>query len=214
MTETNDSQPSRRRSALWALAAVVLLGAAGCGGSSQGTSSAGTPGTKAGSATTAATQAGGGAPGKGKVMIPSNFCSLLSASEISQVVGQSMPTPQLSASGGGERDCDSNAPGTNVGLVSFSLFVESACYEGQAPSASCLAETSQTFDTDKQYDQQHYGSLQPVSGLGEQAYCSIDNTPNAQSATVHVLQGWLRISVYSDTCAHSETLAGMLLPRI
>jgi hypothetical protein len=190
------------------LVALVVLGGAGCGGGSQGAS-----GAKAASATSMGASAQGASPARSKVMVPSNFCSLLSASDISQVVGQSMPAPQMSSSGGGEIDCDSNAPGTNVGLVSYSIFVDHLCFKGEAPSADCLSDTSQTFAVDKQEDQKH-GPLQPISGLGEQAYCATKNNGVTQGAVVNVLQGWLHISVFSDTCAHSQTLASMLLPRI
>jgi hypothetical protein len=197
-------------------AALVALGLAACGSSPHGSSRPGAIPRSASPAGTRASTATARASGSGPttVDLPSNFCSLLSASEISEAVGQSMPAPQLSASGGGETDCDSNAPGSKVGLVSFDLFVDHSCYNHEAPSATCLTATSDTFAFDKSYNNQHYGPLQPISGLGQQAYCFTRTTAGVPSATVEVLEGWFHLAVFSDTCAHSQDLARLILPRI
>lgn len=197
-------------SRLLTTASLVLLvvGTAACGASSQ------TGGATPGGGSNAATTAAGSTSAGGKVAVPEDFCSLLSASEISGVVGQSMPAPQPDVGTRRQQNCVSRAPGTAVGDVFFSEFMGHSCFLDEAPSAACLSETAEMFAVaKKQAESRNAGPVQAVADLGSQAYCAVDNRV-VQSASVEVLRDWLLVSVDSDSCAHSEALARLLLSKL
>lgn len=133
------------------------------------------------------------------------FCTLLSATDISDAMGRRFPSPTRTSNGPGEQDCDSVPPAGND--MSFKLYLGTYCVEGQPVSQQCLTSQSSGFATNKQTA----GTAQDISNLGDRAFCF---TPGPHEATVEVLKGWMYISVEADTCAHAQKLAGVLLAKM
>ncbi len=136
------------------------------------------------------------------VRVPANLCALLTAPDIGAVAGRPFPAPRRTQAGSGEQDCTSVSP---PGAVSFTLFWGN-CVDGKAPNMDCLNSVSGAFATHKQ---QTVGAIQPIAGLGDQAFC----TP-APFATAKVLKGWIYLTVTADTCSQAQKLAGTLLAKL
>lgn len=167
-----------------ALAAAALVVAAACGGSSPNGGKDSTPKT-------------------GIVRVPANFCGLLSAADISQVMGRTFPPPQGTQSPS-EAVCDSAPSAGND--VSFKLYWNNLyCIDGQPADKQCLQSQSKGFATNKQTA----GQVENIAGLGDQAFCFV-----APPAIVDVLRGWVYLTVGADSCVQAQTLAGMLLAKI
>lgn len=138
------------------------------------------------------------------VHVPANLCALLSAADISQVMGRTFPSPQSTQNAPSEQDCDAVPSVGND--VSFKLYWNNLyCFDGKPADQQCLNSQSQGFATNKQTA----SPVQDVSGLGDQAFCF-----TAPPATVEVLKGWIYIWVTADTCAQAQKLAGMLLAKL
>lgn len=102
-----------------------------------------------------------------------------------------------------------------MGVIQFSIFVNrNSCFLGEKPSSRCLADTASTFAADKSYDAAHHGPLSEISGLGEQAYCATVSVVGTTNADLAVLAGWFRLGVDTDSCAHSQALARLLLAKL
>jgi hypothetical protein len=158
------------------VAAVVLVAACGC------------------------SHNGGKAAG---VHVPENFCGLLSAAEISRVMGSAYPDAQGSQSPS-EAQCTSIPTAGND--VSYKLYWNNEyCIDGKPVDQQCVDSQSKGFAVNKQ----SAGQVQNVPGLGDQAFCFV-----APPATVDVLKGWIYLIVGADSCAHAQTLAGMLLAKV
>ena len=137
------------------------------------------------------------------VHIPPNFCSLLSRSDISRVMGRSFPAPQGSQSPS-EAQCAAVPTAGND--VTFKLYWNNQyCAEGKPADGQCLDAQSKGFLANKQTA----ANVQDVSGLGDQAFCFV-----APPATVDVLKGWIYLIVSADNCGQAQTLAGILLTKI
>jgi hypothetical protein len=168
----------RRLTTCVAAAALVLT--AGCSGGSHTTSAK--------------------APG---VHIPPNFCSLLSGSDVSSVMGQAFPEPQGSQSPS-EAQCAATPTAGND--VTFKLYWNNQyCAEGKPADRQCLNAQSEGFLANRRTA----GEVADVSGLGDQAFCFV-----APPATVDVLKGWIYLIVSADNCGQAQTLAGKLLAKI
>jgi hypothetical protein len=143
------------------------------------------------------------APKASGVHIPPNFCGLLSASDISHVMGRDFPAPQGSQSPS-EAQCAAVPTAGND--VTFKLYWNNQyCAEGKPAGGQCLDAQSKAFLANKQTA----ANVQDVSGLGDQAFCFV-----APPATVDVLKGWIYLIVSADNCGQAQTLAGMLLTKI
>lgn len=137
------------------------------------------------------------------VHVPDNFCSLLSAADISKVMGSAFPAAEGSQSPS-EAQCTSIPTAGND--VSFKLYWNNAyCIDGKPVDKKCLDSQSKGFSV----NQQSAGSVQSVAGLGDQAFCFV-----APPATVDVLKGWIYLIVGADSCVQAQTLAGMLLAKV
>ena len=142
-------------------------------------------------------------PKAASVHVPENFCSLLSASDISRVMGSAYPEAQGSQSPS-EAQCTSIPTAGND--VSYKLYWNNEyCIDGKPVDQECLDSQSKGFQVNKQ----SAGQVQGVPGLGDQAFCFV-----APPATVDVLKGWIYLIVGADSCAHAQTLAGMLLAKV
>ena len=145
---------------------------------------------------------GSGAKTSG-VHVPDNFCSLLSAADISKVMGSAFPAAEGSQSPS-EAQCTSIPTAGND--VSFKLYWNNEdCMDGKPADTRCLDSQAKGFQVNKQ----SAGNVQNVAGLGDQAFCFV-----APPATVDVLKGWIYLIVGADSCAHAQTLAGMLLAKV
>ena len=137
------------------------------------------------------------------VHVPENFCNLLSAAEISQVMGSAFPAAEGSQSPS-EAQCTSIPTAGND--VSFKLYWNNEyCIDGKPVDQECLDSQSKGFAVNKQ----SAGKVQSVPGLGDQAFCFV-----APPATVDVLKGWIYLIVGADSCAHAQSLAGILLAKV
>jgi hypothetical protein len=150
---------------------------------------------------------GGGAEGSANnadvVRVPANLCTALSAADIGQAIGRAVPEPQLTQKGFGEQDCKSAPASGNT--VSFKMFWGD-CVDGKPPNMDCLNSVSGAFAT---YKQQTISPIQPISGLGDQAFCI-----PAPFATVEVLKRWFILTVVADACPQAQKLAGTLLTKL
>jgi hypothetical protein len=150
---------------------------------------------------------GGDADGSAKnadvVRVPANLCTLLSAADISQAIGRAVPEPQLTQKGFGEQDCKSVPESGNT--MSFKMFWGN-CVDGKPPNMDCLNSVSGAFTTNRQ---QTISPVQPISGLGDQAFCL-----PAPFATVEVLKRWFYLTVVADACPQAQKLAGTLLTKL
>lgn len=163
---------------VWAAAAAVVLTANGC-------------------------THHGGASRSASVHVPENFCSLLSASDISRVMGSAFPAAQGSQSPS-EAQCTSIPTAGND--VSFKLYWNNEyCIDGKPVDKKCLDSQAKGFGVNKQ----SAGNVQNVPALGDQAFCFV-----APPATVDVLKGWVYLIVGADSCVQAQTLAGMLLAKV
>ena len=145
---------------------------------------------------------GGSAHNASVVRVPANLCALLSAADISQAIGRTFPAPQRTQNGLGEQDCNSVPASGNS--ISFKLYWGD-CADGQPADQNCLNSQSKLFASNKQTA----GSVQGISGLGDQAFCF-----NAPPAKVEVLKGWTYLTTEADNCAQAQKLAGMLLAKL
>lgn len=137
------------------------------------------------------------------VHVPENFCGLLTASDISKVMGSAFPAAEGSQSPS-EAQCTSIPTAGND--VSFKLYWNNEyCIDGQPADQKCLDSQSKGFQVNKQ----SAGNVQSVPGLGDQAFCFV-----APPATVDVLKGWIYLIVSAGSCAQAQTLAGMLLAEV
>jgi hypothetical protein len=137
------------------------------------------------------------------VRVPANLCALLGAADISQAIGRTFPEPQLTQKGFGEQDCKSVPASGNA--MSFKLYWGN-CVDGKPPNQDCLNSVSNTFATNKQ---QTISAVQPISGLGDQAFCL-----PAPFASVEVLKRWIYLTVVADSCPQAQKLAGTLLTKL
>jgi hypothetical protein len=164
------------------LAAAVLAGAvlplSACGGDARGSTS------------------------NTLVRVPSNVCALLTASDISEVIGRPFPAPRRFQAALGEQDCTS-VPASGPPM-SFALFWGN-CVDGKEPNMDCLNSVSGAFDEHKR---QTAGPTQPIT-LDDHSYC----VPGP-FATVRVLRRWIYLTVVSDTCPQAQKLAGTLLTKL
>jgi hypothetical protein len=145
----------------------------------------------------------GSAAKQSGVHVPENFCSLLSASDISRVMGSAFPAAEGSQSPS-EAQCTSIPTAGND--VSFKLYWNNEyCMDGKPADKKCLDSQQKGF----QVNQQSAGKVQAVPGLGDQAFCFV-----APPATVDVLKGWVYLIVGADSCVQAQTLAGMLLAKV
>lgn len=164
------------------LAAAVLVGAvlplSACGGDARGSTS------------------------NNLVRVPANVCGLLTAGDISDVIGRPFPAPQRFQAALGEQDCTS-VPASGAPM-SFTLFWGN-CVDGKEPNMDCLNSVSGAFDEHKR---QIVGPTQPIT-LGDHAYC----VPGP-FATVRVLRRWIYLTVVADTCPQAQKLAGILLTKL
>jgi len=126
-------------------------------------------------------------------------------------MGQSLPAPGLSASGGaggGEQDCQSNG----ATPAAFSLFVGPYWTNGPV-TAQCVSDRASVFASNK-----HYASktqqIHVISGLGSQAYCATSTVAGLPNAVVAVLKNWIYITSTTDTCAQGQSLAKLLLSKL
>ncbi|HEY1839136.1 MAG TPA: hypothetical protein VGG53_02740 [Mycobacterium sp.] len=139
----------------------------------------------------------------GGVHVPENFCSLLSAAEISRVMGSAFPAAEGSQSPS-EAQCTSIPTAGND--VSFKLYRNNEyCIDDKPPDKECFDSQSKGFLANKQ----SAGEVQNIPGLGDQAFCFV-----APPATVDVLKGWIYLIVGAGTCVQAQTLAAMLLAKI
>ena len=146
---------------------------------------------------------GGAAQKTAGVQVPDNFCSLLSASDISGVMGSAFPAAEGSQSPS-EAQCTSIPTAGND--VSFKLYRNNEyCIDGKPADKRCLDSQSRGFLANKQ----SAGQVQNVPGLGDQAFCFV-----APPATVDVIKGWIYLIVGAESCVQAQTLAGMLLAKI
>ncbi|HEY2086754.1 MAG TPA: hypothetical protein VGH54_12125 [Mycobacterium sp.] len=146
---------------------------------------------------------GSSAPKAAGVHVPENFCSLLSAEDISRVMGSAYPEAQGSQSPS-EAQCTSIPTAGND--VSYKLYWNNEyCIDGKPVDKQCLDSQAQGFVVNKQ----SAGHVQNVSGLGDQAFCFV-----APPATVDVLKGWIYLIVGAGSCVQAQTLAGMLLAKV
>jgi hypothetical protein len=176
---SRSESPVRRCFELCVAMAVVLAAACGC------------------------SHDGGSAPKAAGVHVPENFCSLLSASDISRVMGSAYPEAQGSQSPS-EAQCTSIPTAGND--VSYKLYWNNEyCIDGKPVDEQCLDSQSKGFAVNKQ----SAGQVQNVPGLGDQAFCFV-----APPATVDVLKGWIYLIVGAGSCAQAQTLAGMLLAKV
>jgi hypothetical protein len=137
------------------------------------------------------------------VHVPENFCHLLSAADISRVMGSAFPAAEGSQSPS-EAQCTSIPTAGND--VSFKLYWNNEyCIDGKPADKKCLDSQQKGF----QVNQQSAGKVQAVPGLGDQAFCFV-----APPATVDVLKGWIYLIVGADSCVQAQTLAGMLLAKV
>ena len=137
------------------------------------------------------------------VHVPENFCSLLSAAEISRVMGSAFP-PAAGSQSPSEAQCTSIPTAGND--VSFKLYWNNEyCIDGKPVDKECLDSQSKGFAVNKQ----SAGKVQAVPGLGDQAFCFV-----APPATVDVLKGWVYLIVGADSCAHAQALAATLLAKV
>lgn len=137
------------------------------------------------------------------VHVPDNFCSLLSAADISKVMGSAFPAAEGSQSPS-EAQCTSIPTAGND--VSFKMYWNNEyCIDGKPVDKKCLDSQSKGFSV----NQQSAGNVQNVAGLGDQAFCFV-----APPATVDVLKGWIYLIVGADSCVQAQTLARMLLARV
>jgi hypothetical protein len=137
------------------------------------------------------------------VHVPENFCNLLSPAEITRVMGSAFPAAQGSQSPS-EAQCTSIPTAGND--VSFKLYWNNEyCIDGKPVDKECLDSQSRGFAVNKQ----SAGQVRSVPGLGDQAFCFV-----APPATVDVLKGWIYLIVGADSCAHAQTLAGILLAKV
>ncbi|WP_156745917.1 hypothetical protein [Mycobacterium sp. 1423905.2] len=137
------------------------------------------------------------------VRIPADFCSLLSAADISQATGTEYPALRRLKTGLGEQSCESSPQGHVA--VDANLFW-GYCVDGKPPNMDCLNSVNRAFATDKQ---QATRPVAPISGLGDQAFCL-----PAPFATVEALKRWYYVTVVADTCPHAEQLARSLVTRL
>jgi hypothetical protein len=146
---------------------------------------------------------GGPASKSAGVHVPENFCNLLSAAEISRVMGSAFPAAEGSQSPS-EAQCTSIPTAGND--VSFKLYWNNEyCIDGKPVDKNCLDSQAKGFAVNKQ----SAGKVQNVPGLGDQAFCFV-----APPATVDVLKGWIYLIVGADSCVQAQTLAGMLLAKV
>ena len=146
---------------------------------------------------------GGSSSKAGGVQVPKNFCSLLTASDISRVMGSAFPAPEGSQSPS-EAQCTSIPTAGND--VSFKLYRNNEyCIDGKPADKQRLDSQSKGFQANKQ----SAGQVQNVPGLGDQAFCFV-----APPATVDVIKGWVYLIVGAESCKQAQTLAGMLLAKI
>src|SRR5437588_5509376 len=137
------------------------------------------------------------------VHVPENFCKLLSAADISRVMGSDFPAAEGSQSPS-EAQCTSIPTAGND--VSFKLYWNNEyCIDGKPVDKKCLNSQAQGFAVNKQ----SAGKVQSVPGLGDQAFCFV-----APPATVDVLKGWIYLIVGADSCVHAQALAGILLAKV
>src|SRR5438270_7260758 len=137
------------------------------------------------------------------VHVPENFCKLLSAADISRVMGSDFPAAEGSQSPS-EAQCTSIPAAGND--VSYKLYWNNEyCIDGKPVDKQCLESQSKGFAVNKQ----SAGQVQSVPGLGDQAFCFV-----APPATVDVLKGWIYLIVGADSCAHAQSLAGILLAKV
>lgn len=137
------------------------------------------------------------------VRVPDNFCSLLSAAEISKVMGSAFPAAEGSQSPS-EAQCTSIPTAGND--VSFKMYWNNEyCIDGRPVDKKCLESQAKGFAVNRQ----SAGNVQNVPGLGDQAFCFV-----APPATVDVLKGWIYLIVGADSCVQAQTLAGMLLAKV
>jgi hypothetical protein len=137
------------------------------------------------------------------VQVPENFCGLLSAADISRVMGSAFPPAEGSQSPS-EAQCTSIPTAGND--VSFKLYWNNEyCIDGKPVDKKCLDSQAKGFAVNKQ----SAGNVQSVPGLGDQAFCFV-----APPATVDVLKGWIYLIVGADSCVQAQTLAGMLLAKV
>jgi hypothetical protein len=145
----------------------------------------------------------GSAAKTSNVQVPDNFCSLLSAAEISKVMGSAFPAAVGSQSPS-EAQCTSIPTAGND--VSFKMYWNNEyCIDGKPVDNKCLESQAKGFAVNKQ----SAGHVQNVPGLGDQAFCFV-----APPATVDVLKGWIYLIVGADSCVQAQTLAGMLLAKV
>lgn len=112
----------------------------------------------------------------------------------------------------GETDCDSSVSG---GInVDWSIFLGPWCTNGQPVSSTCLSDRSSTYTSNRQSAVQKDGTVSDVAGLGDHAYCAVDNIAGLKIAHVNLIRSWIVLSVSSDTCDHSATLAKELLTKL
>jgi hypothetical protein len=69
-----------------------------------------------------------------------------------------------------------------------------------------LNSVSGAFATNKQ---QTVSAIQPIAGLGDQAFCI-----PGPFATAEVLKRWIYLTVVADTCPQAQKLAGTLLTNL
>jgi hypothetical protein len=137
------------------------------------------------------------------VRVPDNFCRLLSADDISRVMGSAFPAAEGSQSPS-EAQCTSIPTAGND--VSFKLYWNNEyCIDGKPADQKCLDSQSKGFAVNKQ----SAGNVQAVPGLGDQAFCFV-----APPATVDVLKGWIYLIVGAGSCVQAQALAVMLLAKV
>ncbi len=137
------------------------------------------------------------------VHVPDNFCSLLSAADISKVMGSAFPAAVGSQSPS-EAQCTSIPTAGND--VSFKLYWNNEyCIDGKPADKDCLDSQQKGFQANKQ----SAGNVRNVPGLGDQAFCFV-----APPATLDVLKGWIYLIIGADSCEQAQTLAGMLLAKV
>jgi hypothetical protein len=175
------------------LPAIALL-AAGCGGSGS-PSAAGTPASTPGSSSAAsqsATQqptAGSSTPASpsfGNTTV--DACKLLTPAQIASVIGEKVK-PLADSLPGQDYSC-----ATDTGPDSGTYIIVSVTVHGNS--------SSQALSLDKP------ATAQDVSGLGNEAFC----TPG--DFLLEVLDGTNLLDVGSNSCAHSEALARIALPKL
>ncbi len=116
-------------------------------------------------------------------------CTLLSSSEVSQVMGSTFPPPASRAVPGSDVCETMNPAGV---LVSLKL---SRLAYPDIPLRSVLPRGSQ-----------------PVTGLGDQAYCTSYPVVSLTLLSVYSGRTWAEIT--ADTCQHARELARFALSRL